>query len=81
MIEPDAAAKELVRCGVREFGVVGPLIDNHVSGKYYDGPEYHPVFQAAQELDVPIYLHPSQCPLHRVACRVRLTQPLFSMAI
>ncbi len=69
MIEPDAAARELVRC-VREFGFVGALIDNHVSGKYYDGPEYHPVFQAAQELDVPIYLHPSKYPLHRAACRV-----------
>ena len=80
MIEPDAAAKELVRC-VREFGFVGALIDNHVSGKYYDGPEYHPVFQAAQELDVPIYLHPSKYPLHRAACRVGLPLPVFSMAI
>lgn len=58
MIEPDDAAQELIRC-VRELGFVGALIDNHVSGKYYDGEEYHPVFQAAQELDVPIYLHPT----------------------
>jgi len=80
MIEPDAAAKELVRC-VREFGFVGALIDNHVSGKYCDGPEYYPVFQAAQELDVPIYLHPSKYPLHRAACWVGLPLPVFSMAI
>jgi predicted TIM-barrel fold metal-dependent hydrolase len=58
MKEPGAAANELIRC-VRELGFVGALIDNHVDGRYYDGKEYHPVFQAAQDLDVPIYLHPT----------------------
>jgi predicted TIM-barrel fold metal-dependent hydrolase len=58
MKEPTIAAEELTRC-VRELGFVGALIDNHVDGKYYDGDEYHPVFQAAQDLDVPIYLHPT----------------------
>jgi predicted TIM-barrel fold metal-dependent hydrolase len=58
MSEPKAAAEELTRC-VGEFGFVGALIDNHVDGKYYDGEEYHVVFEAAQKLDVPIYLHPT----------------------
>jgi predicted TIM-barrel fold metal-dependent hydrolase len=58
MKEPEAAANELARC-VRELGFVGALIDNHVDGTYYDGGEYHPVFNAAQDLDVPIYLHPT----------------------
>ncbi|PMD37102.1 amidohydrolase 2 [Hyaloscypha variabilis F] len=58
MKEPAAAADELIRC-IRELGFVGALIDNHVNGKYYDGVEYYPVFQAAQDLDVPIYLHPT----------------------
>lgn len=58
MEDPVIAAQELTRC-VREHQFVGALIDNHVGGKYYDGEEYYPVFQAAQDLDVPIYLHPT----------------------
>jgi predicted TIM-barrel fold metal-dependent hydrolase len=58
MREPSIAAQELTRC-IRELGFVGALIENHVDGKYYDGEEYNPVFQAAQDLDVPIYLHPT----------------------
>jgi predicted TIM-barrel fold metal-dependent hydrolase len=58
MKEPKAAAQELNRC-VKEHGFVGALIDNHVDGMYYDGEDYYPVFQAAQQLDVPIYLHPT----------------------
>lgn len=58
MGDPASAAQELTRC-VREFGFVGALIDNHIGGKYYDGEEYHVVFQAAQDLDVPVYLHPT----------------------
>jgi predicted TIM-barrel fold metal-dependent hydrolase len=58
MKEPQLATEELTHC-VEEFGFVGALIDNHVDGKYYDGEEYYPVFEAAQKLDVPIYLHPT----------------------
>ena len=58
MEQPRLAAEELTRC-VEEFGFVGALIDNHVDGKYYDGEDYHPVFEAAQKLDVPVYLHPT----------------------
>lgn len=58
MIAPEDAAGELRRC-VRELGFVGALTDNHVHGKYYDGEEFWPVFEAAAELDVPIYIHPT----------------------
>jgi predicted TIM-barrel fold metal-dependent hydrolase len=58
MSHPNTAAEELTRC-VEEFEFVGALIDNHVDGRYYDGEEYRPVFEAAQKLDVPIYLHPT----------------------
>lgn len=52
-------ADELRRC-VRDLGFVGALIDSHSdSGSYFDHPEYLPMFQAAQELDAPIYLHPT----------------------
>ncbi|KIW80603.1 hypothetical protein Z517_07219 [Fonsecaea pedrosoi CBS 271.37] len=57
--EPVACATELTRC-VKELDFVGALIDNHTTdGTYFDGEAYLPMFQAAQDLDVPIYLHPT----------------------
>jgi predicted TIM-barrel fold metal-dependent hydrolase len=58
MAHPDEAAAELRRC-IKELGFVGALIDNHIDGKHYDDKKFWPVFEAAQELDVPIYLHPT----------------------
>lgn len=58
MADPKAASKELHRC-VRELGFVGALIDSNCEGRFYDDPYFWPVFEAAEELDVPIYLHPS----------------------
>ncbi|KAJ9197916.1 hypothetical protein DTO166G4_2500 [Paecilomyces variotii] len=58
MSEPVAAAKELERC-VRELGFVGALIDNTASGVFYDDERFWTVFEKAQELDVPIYIHPT----------------------
>jgi predicted TIM-barrel fold metal-dependent hydrolase len=34
-------------------------VDNKSVNKFYDGEEYQPFWQKAEELDVPIYLHPS----------------------
>ncbi|KAF4624692.1 hypothetical protein G7Y89_g13474 [Cudoniella acicularis] len=58
MADPTAAAEELKSC-ISEYKFVGALIDNHVNGAFYDGPSYRPFFQTAQELDIPIYLHPT----------------------
>ena len=58
MHEPRAAADELSRC-VSELGFVGALVSNHDSGHFYDDEFYWPVFERAQELDVPFYIHPS----------------------
>lgn len=58
MGEPTPAAAELRRC-VEELGFVGALVDNHVQGEYYEGPEYDVFWQAAVDLDVPVYLHPT----------------------
>jgi predicted TIM-barrel fold metal-dependent hydrolase len=64
MVSPVHAARELRRC-VAELGFVGAMIDNHISSAdgsgsatHYDGAEFLPVFAAAEELDVPIYIHP-----------------------
>jgi len=56
--EPEEAAKELDRC-VKQLGFVGALVDNHINGTFYDGERFLPLFAMAQELDVPIYIHPS----------------------
>jgi len=58
MEEPIAAAAELVRC-VNDHGFVGTLIDNHLKGQFYDDERFWPVFETAQELDVPVYIHPT----------------------
>lgn len=59
MAYPEEAAKELGRC-VEELGFVGALVDNHLDdGSYYDDRRFWVVFEKAQELDVPIYIHPT----------------------
>ncbi|CAM0141672.1 hypothetical protein VKS41_007907 [Umbelopsis sp. WA50703] len=69
MADPVAAADELTRC-VKELGFVGALITNHAHGRFYDGEDYYPFWERAQEHDVPIYLHPTNAskdmmPLYR----------------
>lgn len=58
--DPVEAARELKRC-VTQLGFVGALIDNHTdSGGFFDGDDYHrTLWQAAVDLDVPVYLHPT----------------------
>ena len=51
------AAKELERA-VRERGAVGAMMSGHYHDLPYDDDLYFPIFEKAQELDVPIYLHP-----------------------
>ncbi|KAK3315536.1 hypothetical protein B0H66DRAFT_346761 [Apodospora peruviana] len=59
MSDPAEAASELRRC-VQVLKFAGALIDAHTAdGTYCDGPEYDVFWQAAQDLNVPIYLHPT----------------------
>jgi predicted TIM-barrel fold metal-dependent hydrolase len=58
MSDAPAAAAELERC-TRELGFVGALVDNHINGTFYDDERFWVIFEKAQELDVPIYIHPS----------------------
>ena len=52
-----AAAEELERC-VKEHGFVGAMLSGHYHDLPYDDESYFPIFEKAQELDVPVYLHP-----------------------
>lgn len=56
--DPDASAIELERA-VTELGLVGGLINGHCQGRYLDDPAYERLFERAQELGAPIYLHPT----------------------
>lgn len=59
--EPQAAAEELRRC-VEELGFVGTTIFGRTKGKFLDAPEYDVILNAAEDLAVPIYLHPAYPP-------------------
>jgi aminocarboxymuconate-semialdehyde decarboxylase len=55
--DPVAAAREAERA-VRSLDMRGLYIGSNVSGRGLDAPELHPVYEAAQALDVPILIHP-----------------------
>ena len=58
MAYPEAASGELRRC-IEDLGFVGTLIDSNCESRFYDHQSFWPVFDAATELDVPVYLHPA----------------------
>ncbi len=55
---PEEAARELERT-VTQYGFKGAMINGHTQGAYLDQQRFWPIFEAAQALDVPIYLHPA----------------------
>jgi uncharacterized protein len=61
MRDPDAAARELTRA-VRELGFHGALINGTTEDRFLDDPRFDPILSAAENLTVPIYLHPHLAP-------------------
>lgn len=55
--DPAAAARELERA-VKTLGLKGAVINSHTKGEYLDDPRFWAIFEAAEALDVPIYIHP-----------------------
>ncbi len=55
--DPTGAAQELRRA-VTQLGMKGALINSHTKGEFLDEPKFWEIFDAAQELDVPVYIHP-----------------------
>ncbi len=53
-----AAADELERC-VRQLGFSGAMINGHTRGLYLDDPSVYPLWERAEALGVPIYIHPT----------------------
>jgi aminocarboxymuconate-semialdehyde decarboxylase len=58
MQDPEAAARELRRC-VRDHGFIGGHIASNVRGVYLDDERFTPIFQAAVDLGVPLFVHPA----------------------
>jgi 2,3-dihydroxybenzoate decarboxylase len=55
---PKAAADELERA-VTKLGFRGAMIHGLTNGHFIDERQFWPIFERAQALDVPIYLHPA----------------------
>src|SRR5919108_1545279 len=55
---PRAAADELERA-VTKLGFKGAMIHGLTNGKFIDERAFWPIFERAQALDVPIYIHPA----------------------
>jgi len=54
-----AAAAELDRC-VKQLGFVGILLYTNLAGAWCDEPQFHWLYVRAEELGLPILLHPSK---------------------
>jgi predicted TIM-barrel fold metal-dependent hydrolase len=56
--DPKAAVEELERC-VTKLGFKGAMIHSHQQGEFLDAKKYWPMWERAERLGVPIYLHPA----------------------
>ena len=56
--DPEAAADELERA-VTQLGFKGAMIHGLTNGVFIDDKRFWPIFERAEALDVPIYLHPA----------------------
>ena len=56
--DPAAAAKELER-SVTRLGFKGTMIHGHTRGEFLDDKKFWVIFECAEALGVPIYLHPT----------------------
>jgi 2,3-dihydroxybenzoate decarboxylase len=82
MQEPKTAAKELRRAVV-ELGLPGALVNDHTLGAYLDSSRFDVVWAVLEELDVPLYIHPSGRPpdlWHVFDKRPELAGPSFGWA-
>jgi predicted TIM-barrel fold metal-dependent hydrolase len=55
--DPKAAADEFARA-VTKLGFKGAMVHGLTNGHFLDEKQFWPIFECAQALDVPVYLHP-----------------------
>lgn len=56
--DPKISADELERT-VKQYGFKGAMIHGHHQGEFLDAKKYWPIWERAEALGVPIYLHPA----------------------
>jgi predicted TIM-barrel fold metal-dependent hydrolase len=56
--DPKAAADELERT-VTKLGFKGAMVHGPTNGVFFDDKRFWPIFERAQKLDVPLYIHPA----------------------
>jgi 2,3-dihydroxybenzoate decarboxylase len=56
--DPAAAAKEIERA-VTKHKLKGVIVNSHTQHEYLDAEKFWPIFETAEALDVPIYIHPN----------------------
>ncbi len=56
--DPKASADELERC-VTKLGFKGAMVHGPTNGVFFDDKRVWPIFERAQALDVPLYVHPA----------------------
>jgi 2,3-dihydroxybenzoate decarboxylase len=76
--DPDAAADELERA-VKKLGLKGAVINGNIRGEFLDDRKYWTIFERAEKLDVPIYIHPKMPPADML--KPYLAYPGLSMAM
>jgi len=67
--DPKAAAREAERA-VHRLGLKGLIINSHTRGEHLDDPKFWDIFEAAESLDVPLYIHPQAPPPQMAALYV-----------
>lgn len=55
--DPEAAAAEIERGA--KLGFKGVIINSHTRDEYLDDPKFWAIFEAAEAVDTPVYLHPN----------------------
>jgi predicted TIM-barrel fold metal-dependent hydrolase len=58
---PDLAVQEL-ETAVKKLGLKGAAIGGSMNGEEFSDPKFHPVWAKAEELGVPLFIHPQGLP-------------------
>ena len=61
---PELAAQELERCV--KMGFKGIINNSHTFGEYLSDKKFWPIFEAAEAMDMPIYIHPYTPPKNMI---------------
>ena len=64
---------------VTKHGFLGALIHGHIRGRYLDDQFFWPVFEMAEKLDVPIYLHSISFLHNNLSSEARLSSAMVTM--